>query len=579
MGRRTGTPACAGAVAIAVALICVAVSAHAQQIFGPGQERPPLPPPPEEPGPRLELPPIPAPTPRDSLSHGLAVFVRAFAFEGNTAISSEELARATAPFTGRAISSEELLRAADAVTSLYAERGYLTSGALVPDQSVADGVVHMQIVEGRLTAIEVTGNHWFREGYFTERLRRAGAAPVSVPELERALRLLQRSRYVERLTARLDPGGQLGESVLRVEIEERPPYDLAAEVNNEHSPAIGAIGGRFTPSMANLLGHADELRATFDTTEGLFEWDASYEVPINSYDTRLRGFGRESDADVVEAPFDDLGIHSDASTYGVGIAHPLYRDEIHEFWIRASGERRKLESCLEILPPVCEPFSFLAGQAEPTQVASVLRLAPDWSRATSTDVIAARMTFSTGVDVWGATTDGSADAQFFAWLGQAQWAHRFPDWGLGSELVAKVDLQVADDSLLTLEKLAIGGQRTVRGYRENEIVRDNGVVGSLELRIPLVRTGLGRSLLDLVPFGDIGHGWDAHDESPDRTLASLGVGVRLSPWPWLRGELYWGGRLSHVERTTERDLQDDGIHFRVTLISLQSLIESTGWGP
>src|SRR5206468_5745789 len=91
-------------------IFLAAPPAAAQQIFGPGEERPPLETP--APAPRLELPPVPAPAPGESLSRGLVVFVRAFAFEGNTALSSDELARATAAYTGRAISSEELLRAA-----------------------------------------------------------------------------------------------------------------------------------------------------------------------------------------------------------------------------------------------------------------------------------------------------------------------------------------------------------------------------------------------------------------------------------------------------------------------------------
>ena len=82
-------------------------------------------------------------------------------------------------------------------------------------------MVRIRIVEGRLAAIEVTGNRWFREAYFRDRLWHAADAPVSVNRLERALRLLQRNRYVERLDARLEPGARLGESVLRLQVEER----------------------------------------------------------------------------------------------------------------------------------------------------------------------------------------------------------------------------------------------------------------------------------------------------------------------------------------------------------------------
>jgi hemolysin activation/secretion protein len=547
-------------------LVSLATPGLAQQIFGPAEQRPdvddlPKPRPPDA----LVLPPIAPPEGEDSLSAGLMVHVGAFAFDGSSVFDDAELARVTAPYTGRRISSEELMRAAAAVTALYAAHGYVTSGAVVPDQDVDAGVVRLLIVEGRLAAIEVNGNSAFRDSYFQDRLRRAGHAPIHVERLEAALRRIQRNRYVERVEARLEPTESLGESILRLKVVERRPWDLVVEGSNEHSPAIGALGGRLSPTLANLLGHADELEASFDSTEGLFEWEVRYELPINSYDTRLRGFARETDANVVEEPFDALGIHSESTTYGAAILHPLLRSGADEVWLRIAGERRRLESCLEILPPVCEPFSFLGGQPDPKQVASVVRLVGEWTRASTTDVFAARSTFSVGVDLFDASTAGDADGQFLAWLAQLQWVHRFPESLLGTQLALRGDLQLADDPLLTLEKFAFGGRRSVRGYRENEVVRDNGVVGSLELRVPLLRTGLGRSLLALVPFGDIGHGWSEGRGREERTLASLGVGLRVTPWRWLAAEVFWGGRIEGVATPDDRDLQDDGAHFAVTL--------------
>ena len=562
-----------GLLAVAVGL--AAHDASSQQVFGPGQERPDLEAFPEEkPAEPLELPPVPTPPEPSRLSERLAVSVREFAFEGGTVFSAGELSRTTAPYTGRNITTEELVAAAAAVTALYTEHGYVTSGAVVPDQAVEDGVVRIRLVEGTLVAVEVRGTRWFRPRYFSDRLMRAGRAPLSAPRLERALSILQRNRYVARVQARLEPGERLGESVLLLAIEERRPYDLRAEVSNDRSPAIGSVGGRFVPSIANLLGHADELRAVFDVSEGLFEWDASYELPLNRYDTRLRLYGRGTEADVVEAPFAALGIHSESSTYGAALSQPLLRTDLHDLWFRIVAERRELESCVEVLPPTCEPFSFLPGQPDPKQVVSALRFLQDWTWASATDVVAARMTWSVGLGALGATTsstDGGPGGEFFVWLGQTQWAHRFSGRLLHSELVARADLQLANDPLLTLEKFAIGGLRTVRGYRENEVVRDNGFVGSIELRIPVLRSQLGLSRVQFVPFADVGRGWDERTDFPDRTLASLGVGLRIMPWPWLQGELYWGGRLVDVPNPGEYDVQDDGIHFRLTLAALDFL--------
>jgi hemolysin activation/secretion protein len=516
----------------------------------------------------MELPPIPPPAREDRLSAGLEVFVREFVIEGSTVFSPEELARITEPYTGRAITSEELLAASDAITDHYIERGFITSGALVPDQEVEDAVVRIQVEEGVLAEVTVEGTRWFRERYFRSRLLRAGRPPVSVKRLEDLLQRFQRDPRIERVQARLEPGAQLGESVLSLVVEEGRPYQLLASVSNDRPPAIGSTGGVFTLGLANLLGHTDEFTGFFELTEGIEDLELRYEFPVTPYDTRLGLQFRNSDLEVVEEPFEDF-VFTEARTYGLRLAHPVLRTSNHDLWLALVGERRRSESCVVIFPPECDPFSFQPGTDDPEQVVSVLRFVQNWTWRRPRDVLAARSTASLGLDVLGATISSEPDApdgEFFAWLGQVQWAHRFGKRLWGSQLVFRTDVQLASRPLLSLEKFAVGGLRTVRGYRRNELVRDNGVVASLELRIPLYRGPLGRDVVQLAPFADFGRAWDERDDFPDRTLASLGVGLRVSPFEWLYGELYWGGRLTKVSREIgEDDLQDEGIHFRVTV--------------
>ena len=194
----------------------------------------------------------------------------------------------------------------------------------------------------------------------------------------------------------------------------------------------------------------------------------------------------------------------------------------------------------------------------------MLRFFGDWTWATPQDVVALRSMLSVGVHALGSTqrNGGLPDSQFVVWLNQAQWAHRLPEWLLGSELVSRVDAQTTGDRLLGIEKFSVGGMRTVRGYVENQYVRDSGLVASVELRVPVLRDGHGRPMVELVPFSDFGRSWDAGAGADVATIGSVGAGIRLSPWSWLRGELYWGYRLHHVPKIGS-DIQNDGISFEL----------------
>jgi hemolysin activation/secretion protein len=127
------------------------------------------------------------------------------------------------------------------------------------------------------------------------------------------------------------------------------------------------------------------------------------------------------------------------------------------------------------------------------------------------------------------------------------------------------------DSLLPLERFSVGGVYTVRGYRENFYVRDNGFNVGLDFRYPLFggEQGAEHSLF-LVPFMDYGGAWNnatLSDLKPSKSyLHSAGIGLS---WHYQRvsTEFYWAHDIARVALTTTRDIQDEGFHFRVNCVA------------
>ena len=142
-----------------------------------------------------------------------------------------------------------------------------------------------------------------------------------------------------------------------------------------------------------------------------------------------------------------------------------------------------------------------------------------------------------------------------------------------TEFILRSDLQIADDPLLTLEQIAVGGRYSVRGYRENTLVRDNAHLASLEVRIPILQNLPWADYLQLAPFVDYGRAWQSQGRTEEpRYLLSVGVGLR---WALaFRGavpvrpslEVYWGHALRDARNVTDDgDLQDHGVHFQFVL--------------
>jgi hemolysin activation/secretion protein len=85
------------------------------------------------------------------------ITVNRFEVLGSTVFTKTELDQILNPFTKRPITFSELLQARSQITDLYTSRGYITSGAFIPTQNLQNGVVQIQVIEGGLEDIKVTG--------------------------------------------------------------------------------------------------------------------------------------------------------------------------------------------------------------------------------------------------------------------------------------------------------------------------------------------------------------------------------------------------------------------------------------
>jgi hemolysin activation/secretion protein len=86
---------------------------------------------------------------------------------------------------------------------------------------------------------------------------------------------------------------------------------------------------------------------------------------------------------------------------------------------------------------------------------------------------------------------------------------------------------LSNELLLSLEQIAVGGRYSVRGYRENQLVRNNAVIASLEWRIPIVKEKSWADVVQLAPFVDYGRAWNTPMETPyPDDLTSVGIGLR-----------------------------------------------------
>lgn len=518
------------------------------------------------------LPIVPSPPAGDGKSPlgQIRVFASYIHVIGNTVFTDEELAEVTAPYKNRVLTTEDLERLRLALTLLYVNRGYITSGAIIPDQDVTFGVITVQIIEGTLSRIDIEGHDWFRAGYIRDRVERGAQTPLRLEPLQERLQLLQQDPRIEQINAELRPGDTRGDSLLHLRVKEASPWKAWLDFNNYQTPVVGAERGLATIAHQNVTGNGDAFSFTYGKSRGVNPIiDTSYSLPLNRYDTTFIASYRRNDFLVIEDAFRFLDLNAEAEIIGFTLRQPIYRTVSDEFAIAITGERlyNKITSIFDDIPG--QPLEFIPGSSNTgVNTVSALRFTQEYTHRTPSSVIAARSRFSLGIDVLGATINSGPvpDGQFFSWLGQVQAVKRMDEWG-GLQILGRIDMQLANDRLFPLEQVPVGGRFSVRGYRENTLIRDNAFLASVETRYPLMRYASGEDLLQFAQFVDMGRSWNAKGTTPDpQTLASVGLGVRwnILPRDRARFELYWGVPLNHVPHPPG-NLQDHGIHLQLVI--------------
>jgi len=501
-----------------------------------------------------------APSPQFPLNpNSEFIIVKKFEVLGSSVFSDRELEAITTPYLNHQISIVELLQIRTKITELYIDRGYITSGAYLPEQDLQKGIVKIQIVEGGLAEIKVTGLTRLNEDYIKSRLAIATGKPLNRNRLLEALQLLQINPLIENISANLSPSLQAGLNDLEVKVTEAPTFSLPITFDNSRTPSVGSERRQIQLNEANLTGLGDRLSLSYSNTNGSNAFDVSYTIPFNPYNGTIGVSFGTSASNVIEPPFNILDITSNSRNYELTLRQPVLQNAVQDLALGLSLSHR--QSSASLLSGLI-PFPSLGADVDGQTRVTALRFFQEYVQRNEETVFAARSQISLGLNAFGSTINLTApDSQFVSWRGQTQYVRLLAPETL---LLLRTDLQLSDRPLLSQEQISFGGQDNLRGYRQDALLSDNGLLLSAEMRIPVARMPEISGLLQLVPFCDFGTVWNHQAETnPDpSTLASLGMGLRFQMSDRLTIRLDLGIPLSRI-LAEKKTLQENGIYFSI----------------
>lgn len=312
-----------------------------------------------QPPPRPALPPAQAPRvveppvrPTIQMPAGVTVTPSAFRISGAVSFSAEQLAELVKPFVGRKLDLAGLNEAAGAITRHYQSAGHLLTYAYVPAQRVADGVIELAVLEGRIEAVQVVSA---QETRLRDEVVQAhvepltGRVPVRQEEVERRLLLLN---DLPGVTARgaFTPGASTGGADIVVSVAEEEPLELKLELNNHGSRSTGEYRAGLSIQLRDLFGWGDQTtaRALTSAKGALVSGTLATSVPLGGDGYRV-GASLSRLTYQLGGAFSRLGATGNANTFGLDASYPLVRATDRNLWIKAAYEQKRLRDDLLIL--------------------------------------------------------------------------------------------------------------------------------------------------------------------------------------------------------------------------------------
>ena len=486
---------------------------------------------------------------------------------GVTAYNEAEISHIYAPYIGQNISLAQVYSIANQLKLKYRNDGYMLAQVVIPPQTIDNGIVNLQVVEGVVDSVVVQGE----ETAATDLIRRyasqiATGGPLNSSQLERQLLLINDLPGVTARSVLSPSTNVVGAADLRI-IVERDPFDALIGVNNNGSKYLGplqfvgaATANNFFHLNESITGQvvfAPQSINPFDNELGYIA--LQYDMPVWSYGTMLEIFVSHTDT---EPGFDleQFDVEGKSTFASIGLEHPFIRSRAQNLYGRVSFDYRNVKTSNNLPEPTREDdIRALRAGVRYDFLDTLLGVGIN-----SIDV-----ELSKGLDIFGASDEGEpnlsrafGDPDFTKLNAEVQRLQRITS---SVNLLLVGSAQWSSDALLASEEFGVGGIGIGRAFDPSEIVGDEGIAGKVEVQWNQpVQWNLVEDY-QVFGFYDAGRVWNDDPTTAAQkkdTATSTGFGIRTEFAEDVNADLTVAIPLNR-DVETQRD-RDPRVYFSLT---------------
>lgn len=307
-----------------------------------------------------------APPAKTNAPAGPIFSVHAYDVQGNTLLPTNVVATTVSDFTGDKVGFDTIRQALSALQLAYRGRGWATVSVGLPPQQITNGVVKVQVTEGRLVEINIVGNHWFSSNNVRASLPGLETNTFLNSKFFQAQLDLANANRDRQIYPQIQPGPEPGTSALLLKVKDQFPLHGRFELNNVATPGTPDLRGSASAQYNNLWQQEHSIGLSYgfalqEFKEGnvsfldrplLANYSAFYRLPLGK---------QESLPDLAEANPQRFGY--DEVTHKFNLPPSTGRSELNFYASRSTTDTGvALAPIHQISPPPIALYSQDSGQ-------------------------------------------------------------------------------------------------------------------------------------------------------------------------------------------------------------------------
>lgn len=504
--------------------------------------------------------------------------VKRFRIIGATLVPTREIQYALEPWLDIEITFADLEDALQAVADLYQKHGWYARPQL-PEQDLVDGVVTIQIVEGKLGEVKVDESSGARisSGRIINTLtaRQDIGAPLSLKDMERALSILNDTPGIQVTTA-MAAGATPESTDIIAKVEPKRWWGANASLDNFGARSTGYGRLSVNGNIDNPLGIGDQITANFVGSLGTLFGRVGYMLPVGYDGLRFGANYSVLSYKTIESfgyPVKQFG----TAQIGELIAtYPLLRSATKNINTSITADRKRYYNASENISgaPLAD---FSATNAEPgliVQIGDKNITVGTWSLngdmydgifgggssfwGSNLSVGNLDLTSAPGIAVLTDQNGLNAAGQYTKYTGNLSRLQRVTD---KNTVWFSWQGQLASKNLDSSEDFSLGGPQGVRAYPNYEAQGDQGWLGTLENRYSITERWQANAFFDAGRIMVNRFTW-TNSYSPNMyNLYGAGIGVNYTLPGQIVGKMMVAHRIgSNPGANPTNGSDNDGTH-------------------